>query len=53
VVDRAFGRPLPEEEHASGPLAGGIMAHGYQCGQVWGSALGRRSAGVPRVRATA
>ena len=39
VVDRAFGHPLPVEEHASAPLAGGIMAHGYQCGQVWGSAL--------------
>jgi hypothetical protein len=39
VVDRAFGQPLPIEEHACGPLAGGIMAHGYQCGQVWGSAL--------------
>jgi hypothetical protein len=30
---------MPIEEHASGPLAGGIMANGYQCGQVWGSAL--------------
>jgi hypothetical protein len=39
VVDRAFGHPLPIEEHASAPLAGGIMAHGYQCGQVWGAAL--------------
>jgi hypothetical protein len=39
VVDRAFGHPLPIEEHASAPLAGGIMAHGHQCGQVWGASL--------------
>jgi hypothetical protein len=30
---------LELEEHASGPLAGGIMQRGYQCGQVWGAAL--------------
>ncbi len=27
------------EERAANPLAGGIMAHGYQCGMVWGAAL--------------
>jgi len=39
VLDRAFAYPMDIEEHASGPLAGGIMSRGYQCGQVWGSAL--------------
>ena len=29
VVDRAFDHRLKLEEHASMPLAGGIMAHGY------------------------
>jgi hypothetical protein len=39
VLDRAFEHPLPAEEHAATPLAGGILQHGYQCGMVWGSVL--------------
>jgi len=39
VLDRAFGHPLKIEEHASMPLAGGIMQHGYQCGLIWGATL--------------
>jgi hypothetical protein len=39
VLDRAFEHPLKLEEHASMPLAGGILARGYQCGMVWGSTL--------------
>ena len=39
VLDRAFGSPMEAEESASNPLAGGIVQHGYQCGQLWGSAL--------------
>ena len=39
VLDRACGNPLPDEERATGPLAGGIVSHGYQCGQLWGAAL--------------
>jgi hypothetical protein len=39
VLDRAYGYPMPLEERASAPLAGGIMQHGFQCGQVWGAAL--------------
>lgn len=39
VLDRAYGHPMPEEERASGPLAGGIVSNGYQCGQLWGAAL--------------
>lgn len=40
VLDRAFDNPLEQEEHASMFFAGGIMQHGYQCGQIWGAALG-------------
>ena len=39
VVDCSFDRPLKVEEHASAPLAGGIMQHGYQCGMIWGATL--------------
>ena len=39
VLDRAYGFPMEAEETASAPLAGGIVQHGYQCGQVWGAAL--------------
>jgi hypothetical protein len=38
-VNRAFGHPSKPEERAAGPLAGGIVRNGYQCGMVWGSAL--------------
>jgi hypothetical protein len=39
VVDRSFDHPLSLEEHAAGPLAGGIVMQGYPCGQLWGAAL--------------
>src|SRR5512132_4091157 len=39
VLDAAYEHPLPIEERAAAPLAGGILARGHQCGQVWGSAL--------------
>jgi hypothetical protein len=39
VVDRAFDNPLQIEEQAAGPLAGGIVNYGYQCGMLWGAAL--------------
>ena len=39
VLDQAFDHPLKLEEHASMPLAGGIMLHGYQCGMIWGATL--------------
>jgi hypothetical protein len=38
VLNRAYGHPMGEER-ASAPLAGGILMHGYQCGQIWGAAL--------------
>lgn len=39
VLNCAFDQPLPEEECAVMPLAGGIMQRGYQCGMIWGAAL--------------
>ena len=39
VVDRSFDHPMKLEEHATMPLAGGIMQHGYQCGMLWGATL--------------
>jgi hypothetical protein len=39
VVDDSFNHPLPLEEHAAMPLAGGIEQMGFQCGQLWGAAL--------------
>ncbi|MFC2000224.1 C-GCAxxG-C-C family (seleno)protein, partial [Chloroflexota bacterium] len=39
VVDRSFDHPLKLEEHATGPLAGGLMNMGYQCGMIWGATL--------------
>ncbi len=39
VLDHAYDHSLELEEHASLPLAGGIMQHGYQCGMIWGAAL--------------
>lgn len=59
MVDRAFGCPLDAEERASGPLAGGIVRNGYQCGMVWGATLAagaeihRRLGGGPRAEALA
>ena len=39
VLDHAVDHPLQLEEHATMPLAGGIMNHGYQCGMLWGATL--------------
>ena len=38
VLDRQFDHPMELEEHATHPLAGGLM-QGYQCGMLWGAAL--------------
>jgi hypothetical protein len=40
VVDGSIDNSLKLEEKASAPLAGGIMGQGYQCGMLWGAALG-------------
>ncbi len=39
VISRAFDHPMTDEERATAPLMGGIMQHGYQCGQLWGATL--------------
>jgi hypothetical protein len=39
VVDRSYKQPMKLEEHATLPLAGGILQQGYQCGMIWGAAL--------------
>jgi hypothetical protein len=39
VVDDSFDHPLKPEEKAAGPLAGGILNHGYQRGMLWGASL--------------
>ncbi len=39
VLNQAFDHPSELEEHASIPLAGGIMMNGYQCGMIWGATL--------------
>ena len=39
ILNREFGNPREAEERAIDPLAGGIMQHGYQCGQLWGAAM--------------
>ena len=40
IVDRSFDHPMKVEEKATMPLAGGIMQYGYQCGMIWGGAIG-------------
>jgi hypothetical protein len=39
LLNREFGYPNEAAERAADPLAGGIMAKGYQCGMLWGSSL--------------
>jgi hypothetical protein len=40
VLNAAYDKPDKNEENALQPMAGGIMQHGYQCGMIWGAALG-------------
>lgn len=40
ILNRENKNPKPEHEHALDPLAGGINQMGYQCGMVWGAAMG-------------
>lgn len=40
ILNREFGYPKPTEENAIDPLAGGIVQQGYQCGMLWGAAMG-------------
>jgi len=40
ILNREFGYIKNNEEGAADPLAGGIAQEGYQCGMLWGAALG-------------
>lgn len=40
ILNREFGQPLPLEESAANLLSGGLLQNGYQCGILWGAALG-------------
>ena len=40
ILNREYGYPKPLEENAADPLAGGIIQMGYQCGMLWGAAMG-------------
>jgi hypothetical protein len=59
VLNCAYDRPMPEEERAAMPFAGGIMQRGYQCGMIWGATLAsgveihRRLGDGPRAEALA
>lgn len=39
LLNREFGHPKENEEHAADPLAGGIVKLGKQCGMLWGATL--------------
>ena len=39
VLDRAFDHPMPKEEIAAHPVAGGLLHQGHQCGMIWGAIL--------------
>ncbi|WP_319503219.1 C-GCAxxG-C-C family protein [uncultured Draconibacterium sp.] len=39
VVNKNFGQRDSEVEKATGPLCGGIVQEGHQCGMLWGAAL--------------
>lgn len=59
VLNCAYDRPMPAEERAAMPLAGGIMQRGHQCGLIWGATLAagaeahRRHGDGPRAEAMA
>lgn len=59
VLNCAYDRPMPEEERAAMPFAGGIMQRGRQCGMIWGATLAagaeihRRLGDGPRAEALA
>ena len=40
ILNREFGFFNEDAERASDPLAGGLAQEGYQCGMLWGAALG-------------
>lgn len=40
IVNKVYEKENKEIESAADPLAGGIAQQGYQCGMLWGAALG-------------
>ena len=40
ILNREFGYLKDDAEKASDPLSGGLDQEGYQCGMLWGAALG-------------
>lgn len=40
ILNREFGNSKEDEEQASDTLSGGLAQEGYQCGMLWGAALG-------------
>lgn len=40
ILNREYNNPKPSHENALDPLAGGIAQQGYQCGMLWGAAMG-------------
>ncbi len=40
ILNREFGHLKDDAEKASDPLSGGLDQEGYQCGMLWGAALG-------------
>lgn len=39
VVNKSFGQRNSSVEKATGPLCGGILQEGHQCGMIWGAVL--------------
>lgn len=39
LLNHENGLRISDEERASDPLAGGLLAKGYQCGMLWGASL--------------
>ncbi|WP_167618407.1 C-GCAxxG-C-C family protein [Maribellus sediminis] len=52
VVNQHLGRRDVEVEKASGPLCGGIMQEGHQCGMLWGAAMAAGSVAWRRTENT-
>jgi hypothetical protein len=49
-MNREYGSPRPTHENAVDPLAGGIAQQGYQCGMLWGAAMGAGAESYRRFR---
>ena len=52
ILNRENGYPMEDEEHAIDPLAGGIAQQGFQCGMLWGAAMGAGAEAFRRFEST-